>query len=449
MQNLQAGALVNAFGNGLAYPFLFIYLHDVRGFGLGVTGLIVATNSTVGLVAGPLAGTLVDRFGGRRVLSTALLAMAVGYGSYPWVHHPWQGFAASAVAGIGNGAFWPAQSSLIAALSPPEKRHSAFAVQRMMMNLGIGLGAAAGGFVAVTSEPDSFTLLFLVDAATFVAYGLILGFVPSPGRAPPADGPVPRGYAHVLRHRVFMGVIGINFLLITAGIAQFEVLPAYVKEHAGVTERGIGWIYLVNTLTIVVAQLPIARLLEGTRRMRATAGVAVLWALSWLCVPLVADSFSRVEATVLFAVVLTAFAIGECLHGAVQAPLVTDLADHRLIGRYMAMSAFSWTVGFAAGPAIAGFVLDARPTALWIGAAVVLLATGGLALALERALPPSTRRTPTRVSPEGSPEPSRMERPAMLLDDPLSTDAKPAPHQADTPARPRGRRRRARRAARR
>ena len=49
--------------------------------------------------------------------------------------------------------------------------------------------------------------------------------------------------------------------------------------------------------------------------------------------------------------------IGECLHGAVQAPLVTDLADERLMGRYMAASAFSWSAGFAIGPAIGGFML--------------------------------------------------------------------------------------------
>ena len=29
---MEAGGLANAFGNGLAFPFLFIYLHNVRGF---------------------------------------------------------------------------------------------------------------------------------------------------------------------------------------------------------------------------------------------------------------------------------------------------------------------------------------------------------------------------------------------------------------------------------
>jgi len=399
---LQAGALVNAFGNGLAYPFLFIYLHEVRGIGLGLTGLIVATNSAVGLVAGPASGVLVDRFGGRRMLVVALVLSTVGYGAYPWVHAPWQGFLASAVAGAGNGAFWPSQSTLISGLTSAEQRPSAFAVQRIMMNLGIGLGAMAGGFIASTADPGTFTVLFLADAATFFGYIGALAFVPSPARAKPQAGE-PRGsYRDVLKHRVFLGVLGVNFLLIAAGIALFEVFPAYAKKEAGVSEVGIGWIFLVNTVLIVIFQLPIAKLLEGRRRMRSLAAVAGVWALSWLLVPVVAGAASGVRATVLLAAVVGIFAIGECLHGAVQAPLVSDLADHRLIGRYMAASAFSWQVAFAVSPAAAGFVLAASPPALWIGAAAVLVLAGAAALGLEGALPAATRRTPSR-GPEPEP----------------------------------------------
>jgi len=50
---LQAGGLVNSFGNGMVIPFMFIYLHNVRGIGLGVAGLVVATHAVVSIVADP------------------------------------------------------------------------------------------------------------------------------------------------------------------------------------------------------------------------------------------------------------------------------------------------------------------------------------------------------------------------------------------------------------
>ncbi len=398
VRNLQAGALVNALGNGLAYPFLFIYLHNVLGFDLATAGLIVGTSSAVGLVAGPLVGTLVDRVGGRLTLAGSLWLMALGFGSYAFVDEPWQAFLASAVAGAGNGGFWPSQSSLIAGLTPQEQRHQAFAMQRVMMNLGIGLGGLAGGLIATTSDPDTFTILFLGDAATFVLYSLFLTRVPQPGRAS-RESARPGGYREVVRNRVFMGVVGLNFVFIAAGMAQLETLPVYAKNEAGVTERGIGVLFFLNTLVIVLAQLPVARVLEGHRRMRTLAALGVVWAAALLIVPIAGTELNGFAAAALLAVTFCVIAVGECLHGTVQAPLVSDLADHRLIGRYMATSAFSWGVGFTVGPAIGGIVLDHSPNLLWPAAAAVCLAAGAAALALERAIPSYARTTPTRREP--------------------------------------------------
>jgi len=396
VRNLQLGALVNALGNGLAYPFLFIYLHNVREIDLATAGLIVGTNSAVGLVAGPVVGSLIDRVGGRWTLAVSLWLMAVGFGGYALVQDPWHGFLFSAIAGAGNGGFWPSQSSLIAGLTPQSQRHQAFAMQRVMMNLGIGLGGLTGGLIATTSDPGSFTILFLADAATFVVYSVFLTRVPEPGRTPRPEGQEGGGYGEVLRNRVFMSVVTLNLVFIGAGMAQLETLPVYAKNEAGIAERGIGILFFLNTLVIVLAQLPVARILEGHRRMRTLALLGVVWATGLLLVPLAGMAGGFTAAAVL-AATFTIIAVGECLHGTVQAPLVSDLADHSLIGRYMAASAFSWGVGFALGPALGGVVLDHSPNALWLAAAAVCLLASVAALALERAIPGHARRTPERV----------------------------------------------------
>ena len=137
---LQVGGLTNSFGNGLALPFLVIYLHNVRGFSLGTSGLVVAVSSAGQLVAGVLAGPVIDRFGARRTLAVGLVLQAVGYGLLPLVRHPWEAFALVALEGAGSAGFWPSQSTLISRLTPAARRHAAFAQQRVTMNLGIGLG---------------------------------------------------------------------------------------------------------------------------------------------------------------------------------------------------------------------------------------------------------------------------------------------------------------------
>jgi hypothetical protein len=48
---------MNAVGTGMAYPFVVIYLHNVRGFSLGISGLIVAASGAAGIICGPAIGT--------------------------------------------------------------------------------------------------------------------------------------------------------------------------------------------------------------------------------------------------------------------------------------------------------------------------------------------------------------------------------------------------------
>ncbi|HET7530479.1 MAG TPA: MFS transporter, partial [Mycobacteriales bacterium] len=74
------GTCLNAIGNGFVLPFLVIYLHEVRGISLAVTGAIVAVQGAVGLIAVPVYGTLIDRAGARRVQLAALSMSCTGDG---------------------------------------------------------------------------------------------------------------------------------------------------------------------------------------------------------------------------------------------------------------------------------------------------------------------------------------------------------------------------------
>ena len=321
VQLLQVGGLMNAFGNGLVLPFLLIYLHNERGIGLGVAGLILATNAGVSLISSPITGALVDRVGGKTMLTAALGFLTLGFAGYAFVESPWQGFLASAVTGIGNGAFWPSQSTLLAGLTTRAQRPATFGMQRVVMNLGIGLGGVAGGFIAT----ESFRALFLLDALTFVAYAAVLTvFVHEPAhheeRAARSGS-----YSTIFRHRIFMALMVVNALYIGAGISQLEILPAFAKNEAGVSEAAIGWLFFINTLVVVLLQLPTTRLAEGRRRVPLLALIGVVSAAAWLLVPVSGLWLSGAAAFALLAVAVSVFALGECLHGAVLPALVVDL----------------------------------------------------------------------------------------------------------------------------
>jgi MFS family permease len=226
------------FGNGVIGPFLIIYLHNVRGISLGVAGLVVATGSLAAFASGFVGGALSDRLGPRIVLSGALVVAAVAFALFPLIRATWHAFALNLLVGVATGAFWPSQSTLLSSLTPTERRHASFAQQRMTMNVGLALGALVAGSIARTDNPGTFTLLFLLNALTFLVFVGVLQLVPSPRHR--EEHREPGRYADVARNRVFLSYIILNIILIGAGIAVMsELLPPFAKNTAHVSEPAI------------------------------------------------------------------------------------------------------------------------------------------------------------------------------------------------------------------
>jgi MFS family permease len=394
---LELGGVVNSFGNGFVYPFLFIYLHNVRGFGLGISGLVVASNAGVALLAGTPGGAAADRFGAKRTLALSLALLVTAFALFPLVRAPWHAFCLAALVGLANGVFWPSYHTLLAAITPADRRHAGYALQRVSTNLGFGVGGALAGLIAVSARPGTFTALFLIDAATYAAFLALLAIVPG-GRFPREDRRDSTGYRAALRDHVFLALLGVNIVFVTAGYAQLETLPVFAKNEAHVSERAIGLVFLVNSLVIVLAQLPVTKLVEGRRRMSMLGLMTVLWAAAWLLVFGAGLWLSALAAAALIVVAGGVFAVGECLQGPTQQALIAELAPDHLRGRYMALSTSSWSIGWIAGPALGAYVLQQEPLALWPAAAALCLLAGAGGLLLERRLPAAVRRTPADLT---------------------------------------------------
>jgi len=396
---LQFGGLLNAFGNGVVIPFMIIYLHNVRGISLGVAGLAAATQSASALFSGFLAGTLSDRIGAKRVLLGALVVVTIAFALMPFIRVAWEAFAVYVVWGAGSGSFWPSQSTLLAGLTPPERRSPAYALQRLTLNVGVALGGTCAGLIATVAHPRSFDVLFLINCATFLAYIAVLTRVPTPELHPERE----RGrWRDVANDRVFVAYTCLNAVFMAAAISlMVELLPAFAKNVTHVNERQVGIIFALDSIGIVVFQLPVAKLLEGRRRMKGLAAMGIVWAMSLMLVWAAGEWTQTTVAALVLCGASLVFALGECVHGAIHVPLGADLAPPRLLGRYLALSSLSWQVGWIVGPAGGGFLLQHAPLALWpIAAAANLLCAGG-ALALEGRLPENVRITPLGAGSAG------------------------------------------------
>jgi MFS family permease len=212
---------------------------------------------------------------------------------------------------------------------------------------------------------------------------------------------------------LFLALLGLNVVFVTAGYAQLETLPVFAKDHAQVGEGAIGLVFLVNSSVIVLAQLPVTRFVEGRRRMLMLAAMTSLWAVAWLLVLGAGLWLTAAAAGAMLALGAAVFGVGECFQGPTQQTLIAELAPDHLRGRYMALSTSSWSIGWIAGPVVGAFVLQHAPLALWPGAAAACVAAGAGGLALERRLPDRVRRTPS-TSPAASADEGAEPRPKRV-----------------------------------
>ena len=385
---VQAGIFLNMLGYGAVLPFEIIYLHDGRGFSVGTAGLAVGLITGMAVVAAPLAGPLIDRYGARAIAVGAGVALAGGYAGLAVAHTPAQAFAAAALAGAGNGALNPSQSTLLAALAPADRRHRAAAVSRVTGNAGIGIGGALGGLVAATGL-SGFVALFLANAVSYLVYVCVLAAVV---REPARSEPVRGGYRVVVRDRAFMHLALVNVVIIGVGWGVFSwLLPPYARTETGASTPLVGLLLLANAFAVVVAQVPVARLAEGRRRVVMTALSGAIFAAACLLVTAVGDASFAYPVLLIASI---AAGIGECAHTTALMPLVADLAPQGLRGRYMAAMGFSWWIGLTAAPALGAQLLARSPRTVFLAGAVLAAMAAVAALMLERKLPARAVLTP-------------------------------------------------------
>jgi MFS family permease len=389
---VQVGIFLNTLGWGAVLPFEIIYLHNGRGFSLGTAGLVVGTITGLAVLTGPIVGPLIDRLGARVTALGGGVLLAAGYAILALAQTPEVAFAGAALAGAGNGALNPSQSALLATLSPPDRRHRATAVSRVATNAGFGLGGAIGGVVAA-SGLLGFVGLFLFNAATYLIYVFILAALV---RKAPRPAPSAGGYRLVLRDGAFVHLALSNVAMIAVGWGVFSwLIPAYARNGLGAGVRLIGLMFLANAFTVVVAQVPIARLAEGHRRVVLMALAGLLFALA--CVLVLVASLNRETTSALLVVCAVLVGAGECFHTTALMPLVADLAPVTVRGRYMAAMGFSWWIGLTIAPTIGGGLLSVSPTALFIGSAALAIVASGSLVALEPRLPIAVRLTPRPI----------------------------------------------------
>lgn len=403
---LLSTVAIQTLGRGLTLPFTIIYLHEVRGFALELSGGLMSLIAITGLIVTGPGGTLIDRYGARRVLLAGLVAMIAGCTLLAFATHPAVAAVALVLIGVNFGVSWPGFNALIATVVQGDLRQQYFGVNFALVNLGIGIGGVLGGFYIDVASPQTFTVIFLVDAASsLIPMALLLGPLRHVRtQSEPAEGDTgATGYRDILRRPAVLWVTLLTFIAVFIGYGQMEAgFPAFAREVAEVPTRVIGFAFAVNTAVIVLLQFTVLTRISGRRRTRVMIVMAAVWAASWLLLGAAGLLPGTLTAAIGVLAFMGVFAFGETLLQPTVPAVYNDLASDHTRGRYNAINSAAFQAGAITGPIAAGLLLGAGLDGWYIAVMVIGCAgIGVLALALERRLPASANGVPEPTSSNG------------------------------------------------
>jgi EmrB/QacA subfamily drug resistance transporter len=166
------------------------------GFGLDATGagLLMLPGALIMLVAGPFAGVLVRRYGGKVPLALGALISAAGL-LLMGIDHGTQGamIAWNVVLSIGIGLAFAAMPNLIFDAVPQSETGEATGFNTLVRSVGAGLGSQIAAAIltgsvvagAVLPSDGSYTTAFLVSAGVATAAAIVAILIPRVGDAAP------------------------------------------------------------------------------------------------------------------------------------------------------------------------------------------------------------------------------------------------------------------------
>ncbi|MGI9516434.1 MAG: MFS transporter, partial [Pirellulaceae bacterium] len=167
---ISVALLVSRCGT-MVIPFLPIYFSQELGFRPVVIGWLLAVYGMGGVIASVLGGWLTQRIGAIPTQISGLALSVPGYLLLGQANSFWSAWFCLFFLSLAAECQRPAAATATVDFCSSEDQHTrALAVNRLAVNLGMTLGPAVGGFLAVIN----YDLLFYVNAATMALSMMLL-----------------------------------------------------------------------------------------------------------------------------------------------------------------------------------------------------------------------------------------------------------------------------------
>jgi len=380
---LMGATFIDRLGGALIFPFFALYVTKKFEVGMVEVGWLFFIFAVSGLIGSIPGGAISDKFGRKSIIVFGLIVSAVSSIFMGLVTDLQLFYTVAAFVGLLENVGGPAQQAMIADLLPEEKRTEGYGIWRVTFNLSVVIGPAIGGFLAA----KNFLLLFILDAISSIITAIIVQKIlpetkPEVTKEHSEQSLVQTigGYFQVFSDMPYMGFLLVSSLMVIVYMQMNSTLSVYLRDVHQIPEEGFGAIMSMNAAMVVFMQFWITRLVSKRAPMLMMAFGTLFYLVGF-------SMYGFVASFPLFLLAMVIITIGEMVVSPVATALVANLAPEEMRGRYMAIYGFSWTIPFAFGPLLAGYIMDNyNPDWVWYASGIVsAIAIGGFLLLHERA----------------------------------------------------------------
>jgi MFS family permease len=176
VKRLFLGRFISNFGNGMGPIALAFGILGLPNGSANILGLVLGTTTVLFLIMAPFGGVIADKYGRARMVG--LTDLAAGLILFIQVYYFATGQVPIAVLLIVNGCFgilwgifWPAFGGIMPSVLPEQGLQSGNAINSLVSNGGIILGAASAGILI---DVFGAAVTLGIDAASFFISGLMI-----------------------------------------------------------------------------------------------------------------------------------------------------------------------------------------------------------------------------------------------------------------------------------
>ena len=372
---LATAQFTNSLGDGAYYVTSILFFTTVVGLSPAQVGVGLSCAWGLGFLAATPLGHAADRHGLRGAAMALAATTAVGLVLLLVVRSMAGFVVAASIYAVAQSGLAAVRQALLVALVDEEHRVASRARLQVMLNAGLGLGAALGGVALASGAQTAYLIVLGSDAAAFLLAAFLLGRLPATGRV--LTGSAWRGSLSVLRDRPFVAATALSSLLYLYMPVLSVLIPLWIAERTTAPTWVVGAVFVLNTLGVVALQPRAAR--RVTDLLDAAGSVVRGGALLGVACLILAASSSVQDTGAATAVLLVGSLVlvtGEVLVAAGSWEVGFTMADPGRPGQWQGFFSSGIPVARAAGPVILLALVMSWSTLGWLVLAAGFVVSG-------------------------------------------------------------------------